>query len=404
MMRWDMAYRVVMPKLSDTMEEGKILRWIKKEGDRVEVGDALVEIATDKADIEVEAYASGMLRKIVIPEGKTVAVGTLIAIIAEEDEDITGLEKEIAREGFHRAEKVEEEPYERIEQETSARIKASPLAMRLAKEKGIDISKVKGTGPFGRIVQRDIEAYLAGAEAASVEMEPIFHAEEPYLEEELTLMRKTIARKMAQSKSTIPHFYLTSEIDMDKAVELRDYLNSLGGEIKISFTDMIVKAVAKALKRYPRLNASFTTDKIKVHRGINIGVAVALEEGLITPVIRACDIKGLGQIAAEIRDLTEKARARKLMPEEYSGATFTVSNLGMYDVENFSAIINPPEGAILAVGAVSKKAIVTGDGVGIGYRMKVTLSCDHRIIDGATGAKFLQEFKRMLENPILLAI
>lgn len=399
-----MAYRVVMPRLSDTMEEGKILRWIKKEGERVEIGDVIAEIATDKADVELEAYASGVLRKILAQEGETIPIGTLIAIIAEEDENITELEEE-ARKKPPKVEAIEERVEEEmpVKEEIPERIKASPLAMRLAMEKGIDISKVKGTGPSGRITERDVKTYLAGI-ALPTEIKLVPPTEEPYVEEELSLMRKTIARKMTQSKGPLPHFYLTSEINMDKAIELRDYLNSLEEEVKISFNDMIVKATANALKKYPQINASFAGDKIRYYRGINIGVAVALEEGLVTPVIKACDIKGLGRIAGEIKNLTEKAKNRKLKPEEYADATFTVSNLGMYAVENFSAIINPPEGAILSVGTISKKPVVVEDKVAIGHRLKVTLSCDHRIIDGATGAKFLQELKRILENPILLTL
>jgi pyruvate dehydrogenase E2 component (dihydrolipoamide acetyltransferase) len=486
-----MASKVTMPKLSDTMQEGVIVKWLKKEGDKVQSGDVIAEIETDKANLEMEAYASGVLRKIIKKEGESAPVGELIAIIAEPQEDISDLlpggegpkttkeaesptpkrgvgevekpgemveteqekrtqvkeveefgEPETIKEGerekkrhlqvimkggrtdeMEAAKKPEVQSAEELTEMEGApeHIKASPMARRMAKNLGLDLSQIKGSGPLGRVIKRDIEMFMERAEKVpayeperpprlvpgKIEITPevpVAAAPAEFEEKELSMMRKTIARRMAESKGPVPHFYITSEIDMGKAIEFRKLVNELEEDLKISFNDLIIKAVAKALMKYPQLNASFIGDKIRVYKGIHIGVAVALEDGLITPVIRNCEVKSLGQIAREAKDLAEKARSKKLKPEEYTGGTFTISNLGMYDVENFAAIINPPEGAILAVGSIQEKPVVVEGQIRIGHRMKVTLSCDHRVTDGATAAKFLQELKKILENPMTLAV
>ncbi len=469
------------------MQEGVIVKWLKKEGDKVQSGDVIAEIETDKANLEMEAYASGVLKKIIKKEGESAPVGELIAIIAEPNEDISSLlpggegqkeaesptprrgaeeiEKptEVVETGQERRTQVKEaeefgEP-EKIKEgerekkrylqvmkggrtdemeaakkpevssaeeltemeEEPEHIKASPMARRMAKNLGLDLSQIRGSGPLGRVIKRDIEMFMErAAKVPSYEPErpprvipgkievtpevPVAAVPVEFEEKELSMMRKTIARRMAESKGPVPHFYITSEIDMGKAIEFRKLVNELEEDLKISFNDLIIKAVAKALMKYPQLNVSFTGDKIRVYKGIHIGVAVALEDGLITPVIRNCEVKSLGQIAREAKDLAEKARSKKLKPEEYTGSTFTISNLGMYDVENFAAIINPPEGAILAVGSIQEKPVVVEGQIRVGHRMKVTLSCDHRVTDGATAAKFLQELKKILENPMTLAV
>jgi len=412
-----MATKIMMPKLSDTMEEGIILKWVRKEGEPVKQGEVIAEIQTDKADMELEAYDSGVLRKIVIPEGGKVPVGALIAIIAETDEDISALlverpEKEEKKAGGKQPSKKEIQPAVAAEQApvkpTDGRIKVSPLARRMAQDYRIDLKLVQGTGPEGRIIKRDIEAYLVTALVPPLREIPgvlpaVAVSGLEYKDIELSLMRKTIAKRMQESKVSVPHFYVTMEINMKNAIEFRKNLNEMN-DIKVTFTDIIVKAAAIALLRHPKVNSAFLGDKIRMNRSVNIGVAVALDDGIVTPVVRNCEMKSLGQIAKETKDLAERARERKLKPEEYQGGTFTVSNLGMFDVENFTAIINPPEGAILAVGAIVEKPVVENGQIVVGHTMKVTLSCDHRVIDGAVGAQFLQELKRILENPLSLVI
>ncbi|MBI3326081.1 MAG: pyruvate dehydrogenase complex dihydrolipoamide acetyltransferase [Nitrospinae bacterium] len=441
-----MASQVVMPKMSDTMEEGIVVKWLKREGERVETGEALAEIETDKAVLELEAYASGVLRKILAQEDSKVPVGDLIAVIASEDEDISGLvgvraatlPPQPAQATIPLGGKVpplsesqvaavptsaRPTPQEAIGRE---RIDASPLARRMAEEAGIDIAQVRGTGPGGRVVKRDIEAFME-QEKAQAPQRPATPTLEPapavgmmpqrpampvhpaakgdYEDRELSLMRKTIARRMVQSKTSAPHFYITAEIDMELAIALRKSLNELvGDDSKISFNDLILKAAALTLRRFPQVNVSYIDDKIRMHQPVHIGMAVALEEGLITPVIRNCDRKSLGEIAREARELSERARMRRLKPEEYTGGTFSISNLGMFGVEDFGAIINPPEAAILAVGAIKEQPVVVDGQLAVGHRMKVTLSCDHRAIDGATAAQFLQVFKQLLEQPLQLML
>jgi pyruvate dehydrogenase E2 component (dihydrolipoamide acetyltransferase) len=451
--------RVVMPKLSEAMETGKVIKWLKKEGDRVQGGDILAEIETDKADVEMEAFGSGVLRKILVPDGQRAPVGALIAVIAEPDEDISallagagapppaaapaataarepqpaaapaGVSPEVSRRPaavpspLRREDHAERTPSPAAAPtapglevvptavETGAaaaaapgagRPKASPLARKIAAQKGVDLRLIQGSGPGGRIVRRDVEAAVA-APAAVPAAAPGVPAVE-YEDRPLTAIRATIARRMPLAKAPVPHFYLTTEVAMDRAWDLREQLNALEGQPKISVNDLVIRATALALMQHPEVNASFQGETIRVWHRAHLGIAVALDEGLITPVLRDCQAKSLGQIAVEARDLVERARARKLRAHELSGATFSISNLGMFDVQEFSAIINPPEGAILAVGSVRRVPVVEGDGVVVGRRMTLTLSCDHRVMDGAMGARFLQTLRRLLEEPLRLLV
>jgi pyruvate dehydrogenase E2 component (dihydrolipoamide acetyltransferase) len=420
-----MASRVVMPKLSDTMEEGRILRWLKQEGDRVETGQALAEVETDKATVEMEAYTNGTLRKILAPQGETVKVGTLIAVIGAPDEDISAIVAEGGRQQAASAAPpppgppaaaaapapvAEAAPVRPADGRRTYR--ASPLAVRMAAEAGVDLRGIEGSGPQGRIVKRDIEAAMAGDQqvaprAEAAERGPIARAAlvregaPEYEEVELSPMRRTIARRLVQSKAPVPHFYLTIDAGMDRAWEAYRALRDEKSPITI--TDIVIKAVAMALRRHPEMNASFAGDRVRRYTRVHIGLAVAVDEGLITPVIRDADLKTLEEISAESKALAEQARARRLQPHEYTGATFSISNLGMMGIEEFAAVINPPEAAILAVGAVRQAPVVENGMIRIGYRMKVTLSIDHRVADGAMGARFLQTLRRLLENPLLMA-
>ncbi|CBE68656.1 MAG: 2-oxo acid dehydrogenase subunit E2 [Candidatus Methylomirabilis oxygeniifera] len=412
-----MAMSVVMPRLSDTMEEGKILRWLKREGDRVEGGEIIAEIQTDKADIEMEAFGSGTLRKILIGAGQSAPVGHPIGVIAEEDEDISTLLPPVTGSAVQSATSARPGASAPVspafQAVTAGRVKASPLAKRLARAQGIDLSAVKGSGPGGRIIRRDLAAMvpstadvgqrpplIAGRVTAMTPPAPSVEFED----RELSPMRRAIAKRVAQSTATVPHFYLTVEVAMEKAAELRQAMQDQAPDLKVTFTDIIIRAVVMALRRHPAMNASFMDDRIRVYSQVNIGIAVALEDGLINPVLRDCGKKSLIQIAKEAKNLVERARALKLRSEEYVGATFTVSNLGMYEIEEFTAIINPPEAAILAVGRIQSKPVVANGDVQIGQRMRMTLSCDHRAVDGAIGAIFLQEVKRLLEQPLQLVV
>ncbi len=425
-----------MPKLSDTMEEGRILRWLRQEGDRVETGQTLAEIETDKATVEMEAYTTGVVRAIVAPAGDTVPVGGLIAVIGTPDENISPLLAPVgprqsvpeAREGgLPEPSPAPGGPRQRVpearegvlpEAPAGRALRASPLAVRMAAEAGLDLGTIAGTGPQGRIIKRDIEATLqasrepsgVAAERAAAERAPSPQPsaaapgrEEPpdVLRVELSAIRRTIAKRLVQSQGPIPHFSLTVDVAMDRL--WRDYRAARELEWPISLNDVVIKAAASALRRHPEINASFAGDHIRQFGRVHIGVAVALDDGLITPVIRDADRKSIDQIAAETRALVDRARAKKLQPDEYTGATFSISNLGMMGIEEFSAIINPPEAAILAVGAVRQTAVADGDELRVGSRMKLTLSVDHRVADGATAARFLQTLTRMLENPLLLA-
>ena len=415
--------KVVMPKLSEAMESGKVIKWIKKEGDRVEGGEIIAEIETDKADIELEAFGSGVLRKIVVPAGDRAPVGGLIAVIADAADDIAGLLAGAPAPPAAAAPPppVSPAPPPRVVAPPppprpmapapapvpvavpGGRVKASPLAKKVAARSGVDLRLVQGSGPGGRIVRRDVEAVATAAPALAPVAIPAAPGVE-YQDVPLSSIRAAIARRMPLAKAPVPHFYVTVEIAMDRAWELREELNALEGQPKISVTDMIVKACVLALTRHPEVNASFQGESIRVNYRVHMGLAVALDEGLITPVLRNCEAKSLAQIAVEGRDLVERARARKLRAPELSGATFSVSNLGMFDVDEFSAIINPPEGAILAVGAVKVVPVVEEGRIGMGRRMKVTLSCDHRVMDGAMGARFLQTLKQLLEEPLRLLV
>jgi len=406
-----MATRVVMPKLTDTMEEGVVLGWKKHEGDQVAAGDVLAEIETDKAVMDLEAFGSGTLRKILADEGQTVKSGALIALIAEPDEDIDSAMKEGIAPGPTAAPEPKPTPSTDVKPETQPQrgqpkqnkteketespheveIKVSPRARALASERGIDLRSIKGSGPDGRIIERDVPIAKSGAEPAAASDRP------------LSQMRKAIARTMVQSKAPVPHFYLTAEIGMDEAERLRHQLKRLH-QVHPSVTDLLIKASALALTRHPEINVSFVGEAIRQHRSIDIGIAVGLDDGLITPVLRNCHAKTLGQISSEAKELIDRARSKRLQPHEYEGATFSISNLGMFDVDNFIAVLVPPEAAALAVGTIRDLPIVDNGTVTIGRRMNVTLSCDHRALDGMQAAKFLQEFKAILEAPLQLAV
>ncbi len=404
---------IIMPKMGDAMEEGTLVRWLKQEGELVKEGEPIAEIATDKATIELEAPASGVLRGIRVQEGATVPINTPLAYILSEGET---LPEESKRDGAAPSPTVapptvSPPPEARVAAAPAAeeRIKASPLARKIAQEHGIDLRLLQGTGPQGRIVERDVLAYLekmrppvpapAPAVAPAAPAPAIAARTEP-----LNRLRQITAQRTTEAKQTIPHFYLTMEIDMEEALALRAKLNSLEESLRISVNDMIVKACAVALEKHPIVNASYHDGQLVYPDGIHIGIAVAVEEGLLVAVVRHCEGKSLRRIAQESQALVQKAREGKLLPDEMTGNTFTVSNLGMFDIDEFSAIINPPASAILAVGAVKKLPVVLEDGsIQPRARMKVTLSCDHRVLDGATGARFLQELKRVLENPVLMA-
>jgi len=426
--------KVVMPKLSDAMESGKIIKWLKKEGDRIQGGDILAEVETDKADVEMEAFGAGVLRKILVPAGESAPIGALIGVIAEPGDDIAAV---VASAGAGAAGAAAPQAL-RLAAATPApapvgsaarpaavvsapaaapagigqgaqggRVKASPLAKKIAAQAGVDLRLIRGSGPGGRIIRRDVEAAGSGAAGASVAAAvamPATVAGAEFEDRPLTLIRAAIARRMPLSKGPVPHFYVTSEVAMDRAWELREQLNALEGQPKISVNDFVIRACALALLKHPGVNASLQGDAIRVYHRAHIGVAVALDDGLITPVLRDCHAKPLGQIAVEARDLVERARTRKLRAQELSGATFSISNLGMFDVAEFSAIINPPEGAILAVGSVRRVPVVDDTGLGVGRRMMLTISCDHRVMDGAMGARFLQDVKRLLEEPLRLLV
>jgi pyruvate dehydrogenase E2 component (dihydrolipoamide acetyltransferase) len=421
-----MATRIVMSKLSPTMEEGRVLQWLKQEGDQVEAGDVVVEVETDKANMEVEALGSGTLRKILIPQDATVPTGTLLGVIASDDEDISGLlsaaaptapattatatatatEAQQAGVPVDRPVTVAVADDEPESAEDRRRVKASPLARRMASERGLALQNIRGSGPGGRIIKRDVET-AAQTSAAALASGPVeLGVEVPYERIELSQIRKAIARNLAQSLGPIPHFYLTVEIDMDRTLQMRADLNrSLEDRgIKIGVNEILLKTAAQALAEHPAVNASFAGDHIRRFRRADIGIAVAVPDGLITPVLRDAGSKGLLQIAEDMSDLIARGRDKKLAPEEYQNATFTISNLGMYGIDEFTAVINPPGATILAVGATQEKPVVVDGAIEVRSRMRVTLSCDHRVVDGATGAEFLATFKSILENPLRLVL
>jgi pyruvate dehydrogenase E2 component (dihydrolipoamide acetyltransferase) len=414
-----MASKVVMPRLSDTMEEGVLIRWYKQEGEAVESGDSLAEVETDKAVMDLQAFASGVLRKILVQAGEAVPVGTVIGVIGAQKEDLTTLlEQMVSVEGAavvarpaEDGEKTGGRTFDAekgaaaaavVEEEAArerGRLKVSPLARRLAEEKGVDLTLVRGTGPGGRIVERDVEAALVGARPAKAPEAP--GAE--YEDQPLSQMRKAIARNVSQSKAPVPHFYVSRSIAVGRLLDLKTQLETVPGGFKITITDLLVRAAALALGQYPRLNVSYLEVEgkpvIRHYRRIHVGVAVGLEEGLITPVIRNCQVKDLRAIAEESRTLIERARKRALLPEEYTGATFSLSNLGMLGVESFSAIIVPPQAAVLAVGAIREVPVAEGGQVALRKELTATLSCDHRAVDGMQAGQWLEVFAKILENP-----
>lgn len=425
-----MAEIVRMPKLSDTMTEGVVAAWHKKVGDKVKSGDVLAEIETDKATMEFESFVDGVLLHIGVEEGSTAPVDSLLAILGKEGEDVSKLIKEAEAEDKARVkEETVEEPAVAAEASkpaaaaaaaptpapkappsprpapepvaprnvaaTNGRVKASPLARRLAEEKGIDIGRVPGSGDDGRVTKRDIENYTGTGPMAAPQVE---HFDEVALSQ----MRKTIARRLAESKFSAPHFYLTIEIDMSRAMQVREAINAGIKPDKISFNDLVIKAAAVALKQHPKVNSSWLDDRIRYNSHVHIGVAVAVEEGLLVPVVRFADTKPLRMIGSEVRVFAQKAMEKKLQPQDWEGNTFTISNLGMFGIDEFTAIINPPDACILAIGSIADKPVVKNGQIVPGHVMKVTLSCDHRVVDGATGAAFLNTFRDLLQEPALL--
>jgi pyruvate dehydrogenase E2 component (dihydrolipoamide acetyltransferase) len=416
-----------MEALSPTMEEGRLVKWTKHEGDPVKSGDTLAEVETDKAVMELVARADGQLLKVLVAEGTTVPVGNIVAWIGKPGEKVDGAAgSQESGAGAAKAAPAAPAPKPTpapapaparaapaptpapiVAQADATRVKASPLARRIAKDAGVDLQLVQGSGPGGRVIKRDVEGGAARAQAAApAPSSRLPTPGVPYEDVPLTQIRKTIAKRLAASIGPIPHFFLTTEIDMERAAEAREALNKQLGEEggKISFNDIIIKAVALALVQHRACNAWFQEDHIRYWNEVHVGMAVAIEDGLITPVIRNADLKNLRDIGAESRELAGRARSRRLKPEEYTGATFSVSNLGMFDIDQFTAVINPPEAGIVAIGSIVAKAVPDGDRVVVRRRLRVTMSCDHRVIDGATGAAFLRTLKQMLENPLAMLL
>jgi len=441
-----------MEALSPTMEEGRLVKWVKNEGDTVAKGEVLAEIETDKAVMELVARGEGVLRKRLLAEGETAPVGQLVGVIATADEDIGSIVASApaaapASSGAAAPSAAESQaPAARQEapaapagarpaappptptalgtpgpdvsaprppaapatappampEENGGRPRSSPLARRLASDRGLDLGQVRGSGPGGRIIKRDIEAAMAAGPAAAPSSTPRRAAAGDYEDVPLTQIRKTIARRLTESIGPIPTFYLTMEADLTRTAELREAMLEGGDEFKVSFNDIIVKAIATALARHPEVNAHWLGDRVRQFNRVHLGMAVAIPDGLITPVLFDADRKGLGELSHEARELAAKARDRKLTPEQYTGSTFSVSNLGMFGIDQFTAIINPPEAGIIAVGAVEDKVVSLAGQIVVRKRARFTMSCDHRVIDGATGARFLQDVRRMLENPLML--
>ena len=432
-----MAEKFLMPKLSPTMEEGQIARWTKNEGDTFEAGETLAEVDTDKATMEMTALQGGTLLKIFKGAGETAALGETIAITGTAGEDISALISEVrsaapAKTAAPAPKEPEAAPATSAPQPTAkaapappqptaaangngnanGRMIVSPIAARMAAENGLDLKSISGSGPNGRIIKRDVETALAGGgqQPGSAQAIPQFTPStvvgaSPFRDEPTSQMRRVIASRLAESIGPVPTFYLTAEVEMDNALALRKSINStVGEEQKISVNDVIVKAAAMALTKHPFVNASYQDRSIRFYNQADIGVAVAIDEGLITPVVRGANLKGILEIAAEIKSLAAKAKAKKLQPEDYTGATFSISNLGMFGIKEFTAIINPPEAGILAIGGAEPTPVVRDGEITVRSIMHITMSCDHRVVDGATGAKFLQTFKQMLEQPGMMLI
>lgn len=432
-----MAEKFLMPKLSPTMEEGQIARWVKDEGDSYEANETLAEVDTDKATMEMTALTAGTLLKILKSAGETAALGEAIAIIGKEGEDISDILKEVSSAGSNgSAAKVEEtkpvkssKTSSEVEVDTkkiaskveanespvadkptaevsrpNGRMLVSPIAARMAAENSIDLRSIAGSGPNGRVIKRDIEGAMSAGPTANFVPSTQVGAS-AYRDEPTSKMRRIIASRLAESIGPIPTFYLTVEIEMDNALDLRKAINaSVSEDLKVSVNDIIIKMAAMALVKHPFVNASYQDSSVRFYEQADIGVAVAIDEGLITPVIRGANLKGFVEIAAEVKSLAAKAKSKKLQPEEYTGATFSISNLGMFGIQEFTAIINPPEAGILAIGGAAPTPVVRNGQIVIRNIMNVTMSCDHRVIDGATGAKFLQTFKQLLEQPATLLV
>ena len=432
-----MAEIVQMPKMSDTMEEGVIAAWHKKVGDTVESGELMAEIETDKATMEYESYNDGTVLYLGAEEGESVIVDGVLAIVGEEGADWESLLKATKKSSSKKTEKSsgsskrEEDKESKPKQESSSdnkdtsekkeksssessssddRVKASPLAKKLASDKGYSLSEIDGTGPNGRVTKKDVESFTPSKAASKGEGKtsgavniPTVVGEESYEDVRVTQMRKTIGKRLGESKFSAPHFYITMEIDMDKAIEARKSINEIA-PVKISFNDMVVKAAAAALKQHPQVNANWMGDTIRVNHHIHIGIAVAVDEGLLVPTVRFTDGKSLSHISTEVKDFATRAKEGALKPEEYQGSTFTISNLGMFGVEEFTAIINSPNACILAVGGIKQTPVVKNGEVVPGNVMKVTLSCDHRVVDGAVGAAFLKTLKGLLEDPVRILV
>ena len=411
-----MAEIIRMPKLSDTMTEGVVASWLKKVGEEVENGEILAEIETDKATMEFESFFDGFLLHIGVEQGGAAPVDSLLCILGEKDEDIKELLKEAEASSVAAVAETSAPPLAPapvpppapapvsaplaavasppVSSSSKGRPKASPLARKLAEDRGINVSQIPGSGDAGRVVKRDVEAFQGGGMVATPGVER-------FTEVGISQMRKTIARRLADSKFSAPHFYLTVSIDMDAAMDARKSIND-AGEVKVSFNDMVVKAAALALKKNPAVNSSWLEDRIRYNEHVHVGVAVSVEDGLLVPVVRHADGKRLSQIGAEVRNYAGKAREKKLQPSDWEGSTFTISNLGMFGIDEFTAIINSPDACILAIGGINAVPVVREGAVVPGHVMKVTLSCDHRVVDGASGAGFLQDFRAYLENPVLM--
>lgn len=430
-----MATKVFMEALSPTMEEGRLVKWLKKEGDAVKNGEPMAEVETDKAIMELVARGDGILRKQLIAEGESKPVGTLVGVIANAEENIDSLVAEAGGAAATPAAApaaaqapaapapapapapaapaapppppppaAPAAPAAPVAAGNGGPVRSSPLARRLASDRGLDLSQVRGSGPGGRIIKRDIESAVASAPAAAAAgaVPPRPAAAGDFEDIALTQIRKTIAKRLAESIGPIPTFYLTAEFDLTRVSEMRAAMLEMGDEFKVSVNDILMKAVATALSQHPEVNAHWLGDRIRQHNRVHLGMAVATPDGLIVPVIFDADKKRMSEISREARELAKKARERKLKPEEYTGSTFSISNLGMFGIDQFTAIINPPEVAILAIGAAQDVAVPTGDGFVVQKRVRVTLSCDHRAVDGAVGAAFLQTLRRLIENPLML--